>query len=99
MLICPPPPATARDVPRSPAHAPPGTGHAISPARALLWQTQWASCAGVMLCEPDAIVQSEAAGKGDKPGKSPNDPLLTNQWALKAINAAGGWNKEAYGQV
>ena len=45
------------------------------------------------------IVKSEANGQGDSPSTRPNDPLLAQQWALKAVNAAGGWKYEAFGQV
>jgi hypothetical protein len=45
------------------------------------------------------IVMSEASGQGDLPSARPNDPLLAQQWALKAVNAAGGWKYEAFGQV
>ena len=50
------------------------------------------TCAAVLkLCEPDQQVEL------NKASQMPDDPLNPQQWALKAIDMEGAWNKSAFG--
>lgn len=47
--------------------------------------------AEITICEPDQRVKVEA------PSATPNDPLYTQQWNMKAINVDKVWAKGQFG--